>query len=83
MTALTTLYAAHKYMCPGLAKVEWPDLASFYTNSTECGDLIWSLCMKIVVAYLREQLSERNVLLILQVQIVPNLATIFIQTGHF
>ena len=21
MTALTTLYAAHKYMCPGLAKV--------------------------------------------------------------
>ena len=26
MTALTTLYAAHKYMCPGLAKQvsNWP-----------------------------------------------------------
>ncbi len=41
MTALTTLYAAHKYMCPGLAR--------------------------IVVNYLREHLSEKNVLLVLQV----------------
>eukprot|EP00095_Tigriopus_kingsejongensis_P003215 snap_masked-scaffold699_size109694-processed-gene-0.7 protein:Tk03215 transcript:snap_masked-scaffold699_size109694-processed-gene-0.7-mRNA-1 annotation:"btb poz domain-containing protein 2" len=40
MTALTTLYAAHKYMCPGLAK--------------------------IVVKYLKENLSEKNVLLVLQ-----------------
>jgi len=40
MTALTTLYAAHKYMCPGLAR--------------------------LVVAYLRENLSEKNVLLVLQ-----------------
>ncbi len=40
MTALTTLYAAHKYMCPGLART--------------------------VVNYLRENLSERNVLLVLQ-----------------
>lgn len=40
MTALTTLYAAHKYMCPGLAK--------------------------IVVNYLRENLTEKNVLLVLQ-----------------
>lgn len=40
MTALTTLYAAHKYMCPGLAK--------------------------IVVKYLKENLTEKNVLLVLQ-----------------
>ena len=40
MTALTTLYAAHKYMCPGLAK--------------------------IVVKYLKENLSEKNVLFVLQ-----------------
>merc|ERR1719264_297607 len=40
MTALTTLYAAHKYMCPGLAKV--------------------------AVKYLRANLSEKNVLLVMQ-----------------
>lgn len=40
MTALTTLYAAHKYMCPGLAKE--------------------------VVTYLKSNLTENNVLLVLQ-----------------
>lgn len=40
MTALTTLYAAHKYMCPGLAKQ--------------------------VVRYLKENLTDKNVLLVLQ-----------------
>ena len=40
MTALTTLYAAHKYMCPGLAKQ--------------------------VVSYLKENLTDKNVLLVLQ-----------------
>ncbi|XP_071746127.1 BTB/POZ domain-containing protein 3 isoform X2 [Lepeophtheirus salmonis] len=40
MTALTTLYAAHKYMCPGLAE--------------------------IVIKYLKDNLNENNVLLVLQ-----------------
>ena len=74
MTALTTLYAAHKYMCPGLAKeviiLQIPFKTSICnrTSRLSFGGFYYLIHLTLfqVVSYLKNNLKENNVLLVLQ-----------------